>query len=143
MSVDDPVTVTDWVSHYRTEFGLPVAERGGYLMLPITARLAVVHVPAIRAQQVRAALERHGSRGPVLARQVRWSFLAEPDLAPGPEVLEALSRNEIGLPGAGSAVMLPTGFGRWTREGCHWVVPPEPGTPLPALSTVVRTVLAA
>ncbi|MFC8526436.1 hypothetical protein [Nocardia sp. NPDC057227] len=143
MGIDEPITVHDWVAHYRDEYGLAVAERGGYLMLPITGRLGVVHVPAVRAHRVRAALDRHGSRGPVLARQIRWSFLAEPDIAPGPQVLESLGRSGIGLPGIGSAVMLPTGFGRWTREGCHWVIPPERDAELPALSTVLRTALAA
>lgn len=143
MDVHRPITVADWVTHYREEYGLRVAERGGYLMLPITGRIGVVHVPAVRAHRVRAALERHGSRGPVLARQIRWSFLAEPDIAPGPRVLEALGRNDIGLPCVGSAVMLPTGLGRWTREGCHWAIPPERDGELPALSTVLRTALAA
>lgn len=61
----------------------------------------------------------------------------------------ALYRHEFALPVAerGGFVMLPTGLGRWTREGCHWIVPPTPVAPppaheLPPLSVVITTALA-
>jgi hypothetical protein len=136
-------TVEDWVAFYRDEFGLPVAERGGFVMLPISGQICVVHVPTARAEKVRAALEQQGTRGPMLARQIRWSFLAEPDIRPGTQVLEVLNRLDIAVPAIGSAVMLPTGLGRWTREGCAWVDSPRRGDTLPPLSAVITTALAA
>ncbi|WP_232541930.1 hypothetical protein [Nocardia bovistercoris] len=135
-------TIDDWVAFYRNEYGLPVTERGGFVMLPVSGRVCAVHLPTVRAEKVRAALEQQGTRGPVLARQIRWSFLAEPDARPGAQVLEVLDRLDIGIPAIGSALMLPTGLGRWTREGCFWVDPPGRGGTLPPLSAVVTTALA-
>jgi hypothetical protein len=142
VNVEKLRTVDDWVAFYQHEFGLPVTERGGFVMLPITGRVCVVHLPTIRAEKVRAALEQQGTRGPTLARQIRWSFLAEPDSRPGAQVLEVLNRLDIGIPAIGSAVMLPTGLGRWTREGCFWVNPPSRGDTLPPLSVIITTALA-
>ncbi|BDU09114.1 hypothetical protein FMUBM48_53770 [Nocardia cyriacigeorgica] len=142
MNVEKLRTIDDWAAFYRHEFGLVVTERGGFVMLPITARACVIHLPTWRAEKVRAALGQQGVRVPMLARQIRWSFLAAPDSRPGAQVMEVLNRLDIGIPAVGSAVMLPTGLGRWTREGCHWVEPPERGKPLPPLSTIVTTALA-
>lgn len=142
VNVDRIRTVDDWVAYYRHEFGLPVSERGGFVMLPITGRVCVVHLPTARAEKVMAALEQQGTRGPMLARQIRWSFLAEPDSRPGTQVLEVLNRLDIGIPAIGSAVMLPTGLGRWTREGCFWVSLPNRGDTLPPLSVIITTALA-
>ncbi|MGO4617370.1 hypothetical protein AB4305_23295 [Nocardia sp. 2YAB30] len=142
VNVEKLRTVDDWVAFYQHEFGLPVVERGGFAMLPITGRVCVVHLPTARAERVSTALEQQGSRGPMLARQIRWSFLAEPDSRPGTQVLEVLNRLDIGLPAIGSAVMLPTGLGRWTREGCFWVNPPNRGDALPPLSAILTTALA-
>ncbi|ONM49454.1 hypothetical protein [Nocardia donostiensis] len=146
MNVEKLRTADDWAAYYRHEFGLPVAERGGFVMLPITSRVCILHLPTVRAEKVRAAVAQQGSenvRVPMLARQIRWSFLAYPDSRPEAEVLQTLNRLDIGLPGVGSAVMLPTGLGRWTREGCYWVAPPERGEPLPPLSAIVDTALTA
>ncbi|MCX4096263.1 hypothetical protein [Nocardia sp. alder85J] len=142
MNVEKLHTVEEWVTFYRQDLALPVTERGGFVMLPVTVRLAVVHLPLVRAERVRESLAQQGIGGPVLARQIRWSFLVTPDGRPGPQVLDVLNRLDIGIPAAGSAIMLPTGLGRWTREGCHWVVPPGPGTELPPLSVVITTALA-
>ncbi|MFF0488888.1 hypothetical protein ACFYTQ_07670 [Nocardia sp. NPDC004068] len=142
MNVEKPRTTADWVAHYRDEFGLPVTERGGFVMLPITGRTGVVHLPTMRAERVRDALTDQDMIGPVLARQIRWSFLVVPDSRPGTQVLDVLNRLDIGIPGIGSAVMLPTGLGRWTREGCTWIVPPAPDLELPPLSVVITTALA-
>ncbi|WP_227997503.1 hypothetical protein [Nocardia australiensis] len=142
MNVDNLSSVGEWVDFYRREFGLPVTERGGFVMLPITNRVCVVHLPTARAEKVRATLKQHGTRGPMLARQIRWSFLAEPDSRPGTQVLEVLNRLDIGIPGIGSAVMLPTGLDRWTREGCFWVEPPSRADTLPRLSDVITMALA-
>lgn len=162
MNVEKLRTVEDWVALYRHEFALPVTERGGFVMLPITGRIGVVHLPVIRAERVRAALSDRGISNPVLARQIRWSFVVTPDDRPANRVMELLARLDIGIPAIGSAVMLPTGLGRWTREGCHWIVPPArvmpvravagrgtrvrvapaPGTTLPPLSVVITTALA-
>ncbi|MEV6068007.1 hypothetical protein AB0L82_15760 [Nocardia sp. NPDC052001] len=142
MNTDKLRTVQDWVSFYRHEFGLPVAERGGFVMLPVTAEVGVLHLPVARAEMVRTALRQQRRTGPMLARQIRWSFLVEPDSRPGEQILTALNRMDIGIPAIGSAVMLPTGLGRWTREGCHWVVPPAREVQLPPLSLLVTTALA-
>lgn len=142
MNMDRLMTVDDWVAFYRDEFGLPVTERGGFVMLPVSGRVCAVHLPTARAEKVRAALEQQGTRGPVLARQIRWSFLAHPDSRPGAQVLEALDRLDIGIPAIGSAVMLPTGLGRLTREGCSWVSPPGRGGTLPPLSAVLTAAMA-
>ncbi|NNH75455.1 hypothetical protein HLB23_37365 [Nocardia uniformis] len=141
MNADKLTTVEDWVAFYRHEFGLPVSERGGFVMLPITGRVAIIHLPVARAERVRAALEPQ-QQGPMLARQIRWSFLAEHDSRPGAQILEVLNRLDIGIPAIGSAVMLPTGLGQWTREGCHWVVPPSRDIKLPPLSMLITTALA-
>ncbi|MFI6871331.1 hypothetical protein [Nocardia sp. NPDC050406] len=142
MNADRLRTVGDWVAFYRHEFGLPVSERGGFVMLPVTGKVGVVHLPVRRAEKVRAALEQDGQAGPMLARQIRWSFLVEPDSRPGDQILEVLNRLDIGIPPIGSAVMLPTGLGQWTREGCHWVAPPSRDTKLPPLSMIITTALA-
>ncbi|MRH86567.1 hypothetical protein GFY24_03615 [Nocardia sp. SYP-A9097] len=142
MNADKLRTVQDWVSFYRHEFGLPVAERGGFVMLPVTGAVGVLHLPVARAEKVRSALHQQRRTGPMLARQIRWSLLTEPDSHPGAQVMEVLNRLDIGIPAIGSAVMLPTGLGRWTREGCHWVVPPAEDRQLPPLSMLITTALA-
>jgi hypothetical protein len=142
VNVDRLRTVDDWVAYYRHEFGLPVRAQGGFVMLPITGRVCVVHLPTARAEKVRAALEQHGTRGLMLARQIRWSFLAARDSRPGTQVLEVLNLLDIGIPAIGSAVMLPTGLGHWTREGCFWVGPPSRGDTLPPLSVIITMALA-
>ncbi|MBF6137046.1 hypothetical protein IU501_29125 [Nocardia otitidiscaviarum] len=142
MNADKLRTVGDWVAFYRHEFGLPVIERGGFVMLPITGRIGVIHLPVVRAEKVRAALEQQGESAPMLARQIRWSFLVAPDSRPGEQILQVLNRLDIGIPPVGSAVMLPTGLGQWTREGCHWVVPPSRDSKLPPLSMLITTALA-
>ncbi|GAA5047659.1 hypothetical protein [Nocardia callitridis] len=142
MNVEKLRTVEDWVAFYRHEFGLLVSERGGFVMLPITSRVCVVHLPTARAERVRLAMEQRGSCGPMLARQIRWSFLARPDNRPDADALQVLNRLDIGVPAIGSAVMLPTGLGRWTREGCYWVTPPSRDETLPPLSVVIATALA-
>ncbi|RDI46692.1 hypothetical protein [Nocardia mexicana] len=142
MNVEKLRTVEDWVTFYRHEYGLPVNERGGFVMLPITGRIGIVHLPTVRAERVRDSLTEQGMAGPMLARQIRWSFLVAPDSRPGTQVLDVLNRLDIGIPAIGSAVMLPTGLGRWTREGCRWVVPPSRDNKLPPLSVVITTALA-
>ncbi|MGH8883336.1 MAG: hypothetical protein ACRD0P_39350, partial [Stackebrandtia sp.] len=62
---------------------------------------------------------------------------------PMPMMVEMLQRIDIDIPGVGSAVMLPTGMGRWNREGCNWVVPPERDGVLPPLSSVINAALLA
>ncbi|MFC4374110.1 hypothetical protein ACFO5K_08325 [Nocardia halotolerans] len=135
-------TVDDWVRCYQCEFGLPVRERGGFVMLPITDRLCVVHLPTTRAEKTWTALRELHREGPVLARQIRWSLLAQPDARPTDELAATLSGLDIDIPGLGSAVMLPTSLGRWSREGCHWVRPPSPGDVLPPLSELLRIALS-
>ncbi|QLY34009.1 hypothetical protein H0264_00030 [Nocardia huaxiensis] len=142
MNADKLRTVEDWVSFYRHEFGLPVAERGGFVMLPVTGQIGVVHLPVARAEKVRDAMQHQQTPAPALARQIRWSFLVDPDSRPGDQIMEELNRLDIGIPAIGSAVMLPTGLGRWTREGCYWVVPPTRDLKLPPLSSLITTALA-
>ena len=124
-------TVDDWVQCYQREFRLPVRERGGFVMLPITDRLCVVHLPTTRAEKVLTALREQRCEGPVLARQIRWSVLAAPDARPSEEEAAELAGLDIDIPGIGSAVMLPTNLGRW-RQGFHWVRPPSGGGSDPA-----------
>ncbi|MFD3511084.1 hypothetical protein [Nocardia sp. NPDC058666] len=135
-------TVDDWVRCYQREFRLPVRERGGFVMLPITDRLCVVHLPTARAEKVLTALREQRREGPVLARQIRWSVLAAPDARPSEEEAAELAGLDIDIPGTGSAVMLPTDLGRWSREGCHWVRPPTGNDAMPALSLVLRIAVA-
>ncbi|WP_216900935.1 hypothetical protein [Nocardia alni] len=142
MNVEKLRTVEDWVALYRHEFALPVVERGGFVMLPITGRIGVVHLPVVRAERVRGSLTDRGLSVPMLARQIRWSLVVTPDDRLGPEAMDVLDRLDIGIPTIGSAIMLPTGLGRWTREGCHWIVPPERDQKLPPLSVVLTTALA-
>ncbi|WP_067694790.1 hypothetical protein [Nocardia jejuensis] len=142
MNADKLRTIEDWVTFYRHEFGLPVAERGGFVMLPVTSRVGVIHLPVARAEKVRTVLQQQHKSGPMLARQIRWSFLTAPDSRPGEQVMDVLNRMDIGIPAIGSAVMLPTGLGRWTREGCHWVKPPARELELPPLSAIITTALA-
>ncbi|MBF6175510.1 hypothetical protein [Nocardia blacklockiae] len=141
MNVEKLRTVEDWVAFYRHEYGLPVNERGGFVMLPITGSVGIVHLPTARAERVRDSLVAQGTAGPMLARQIRWSFLVVPDSRPGAQVLDVLNRSHTGIPAIGSAVMLPTGLGRWTREGCHWIRPPSRDDELPPLSVVITTAL--
>lgn len=143
MNVEKLRTAEDWVALYRYEFALPVIERGGYVMLPITSRIGVLHLPAVRAQRVSDSIAAQGMSAPVLARRGRWSFVVTPDDSPAPKVMDVLNRLDIGIPAIGGAIMLPTGLGRWTREGGHWVVPPTGADlTLPPLSAVITTALA-
>ncbi len=142
VNVEKLRTADDWVMFYRHLAGLTCIQRGGFVTLPVTDRVGVVHLPAERAERVRRSLEAHECCGPVLARRVRWSFLVTPDSRPGGQVSEILQRLHIGIPSPGGEIMMPTSLGRWTREGCHWVVPPAPDPELPPLSIVVTTALA-
>ncbi|GGK52676.1 hypothetical protein GCM10011591_25530 [Nocardia camponoti] len=126
---------------YQREFGLPVRERGGFVMLPITANLCVVHLPSARAEKVLAAMRASAEDGPVLARHIRWSVLATPDERPAGPLADELAGLDVDVPGVGSAVMLPTSLGKWSREGCYWVRFPQLGDALPALSAVLRTAI--
>lgn len=142
MNVEKLRTADDWVMFYRHHAGLACIQRGGFVTLPVTSSVAVVHLPERQAEPVCRSLAEHGRCGPVLARRVRWSFLVFPDSRPGGQVSEILPRLDIGLPTPGGEIMLPTSLGRWTREGCHWIVAPTPGQKLPPLSIVVTTALA-
>ncbi|MFQ6325621.1 hypothetical protein ACLMAL_05720 [Nocardia sp. CWNU-33] len=142
MNVDAMRAVDEWVAFYRQEFALPVQERGGYVMLPVTSAVGVVHVPNDRARRVLDSLVRQHLPGPLLARQIRWTFVVRADCAPGLQIYEGLIRMDVCIPVPGSALMLPTSLGRHTREGCYWVKPPSPGTDLPPLSALVTTILA-
>ncbi|WP_433713469.1 hypothetical protein ACQP2U_04140 [Nocardia sp. CA-084685] len=135
--------VVDWADYYRQQFHLPAEERGGYVMLPVTNHLGIVHIPKLLAEKVRISLLRQGTLGPLLARQIRWTFVAAVDYAPGRQVLELLARKNICVPVVGSALMIPTSLGRWTREGAHWINPPDRDQSMPMLSTVISTTLAA
>ncbi|WP_454198444.1 hypothetical protein [Nocardia sp. Marseille-Q1738] len=142
MSIEEVSTVADWVDFYRRQFHLPAQERGGYVMLPVTSTVGIVHMPKLVAQQVSDALREQGNAGPLLARQIRWTFVAAVDYSPGYQILDLLSRNDICVPIVGSALMIPTSLGRYTREGAYWVNTPERDRRLPLLSTVITTALA-
>ncbi|MET8877461.1 hypothetical protein [Nocardia sp. NPDC004604] len=142
MNIEEVRTVLDWVAYYRQQFHLPAEERGGYVMLPVTNAVGIVHVPKLFAEKLLAALRQQGNPGPLLARQIRWTFIAAVDNSPGYRVLDLLSRNDIHVPIVGSALMIPTGLGRHTREGAYWINPPERDQRLPSLSTVITTALA-
>ncbi|WP_330232793.1 hypothetical protein OHA40_10130 [Nocardia sp. NBC_00508] len=141
MSIEEFSAVADWVDYYRRQFHLPAEERGGYVMLPVTNTVGIVHMPKSAAQRVLDSLREQGTPGPLLARQIRWTFVAAVDYSPGCQVLELLSRNDICIPVVGSALMIPTSFGRCTREGSYWVNPPERDRRLPLLSGVITTAL--
>ncbi|MEV5837514.1 hypothetical protein [Nocardia sp. NPDC052112] len=134
-------SVVDWADYYRQQFHLPAEERGGYVMLPVTNHLGIVHMPKPVAEKVRVSLLHQGTSGPLLARQIRWTFVAAADYSPGNQILELLSRKNIWVPVVGSALMIPTSLGRWTREGAHWINPPGRDQLLPTLSTVITTTL--
>lgn len=134
-------SVVDWAGYYRQQFHLPTEERGGYVMLPVTNHLGIVHMPKLLAEKVRNSLLQQGTLGPLLARQIRWTFIAVADYSPCNQVLELLSRKNICVPVVGSALMIPTSLGRWTREGAHWINPPGRDQLIPMLSTVITTTL--
>ncbi|WP_433661658.1 hypothetical protein ACQPW1_05460 [Nocardia sp. CA-128927] len=142
VDIEELESVRDWAAYYRQWFHLAAEERGGYVMLPITSTLAIVHMPELLAERVLASLRRQSSPGPLLARQIRWSFVTAVDYSPGYQILDLLARNNICVPAVGNALMIPTSLGRWTREGAHWVNPPHRDEPLPSLSTVITTALA-
>ncbi|MEU6562291.1 hypothetical protein [Nocardia nova] len=142
MNVEKLRTADDWVMFYRHQAGLACIQRGGFVTLPVTGSVGIVHLPAARAERVCASLTEHGSCGPVLARRIRWSFLVIPDGRPGGQVSEILESLEITIPSVGGEIMMPTSLARWTREGCHWIVAPTPDRELPPLSKVVTTALA-
>lgn len=142
MNVEKLRTADDWVMFYRHQAGLTCIQRGGFVTLPINGSVGIVHLPADRAERVCASLAEHGGCGPVLARRIRWSFLVFPDGRPGGQVSEILDRLGIEIPSSGGEIMMPTSLGRWTREGCRWIVAPMPDRELPPLSKVVTTALA-
>ncbi|MBF6327606.1 hypothetical protein [Nocardia transvalensis] len=143
MNIEEVETVVDWVEYYRHQFHLPVEERGGYVILSVTRHLGVIHMPKDLAKKVLGSLREQGIMSPLLARQIRWSLIASVDYSPGYQVLDLLSRNEVCIPVVGSALMIPTSFERYTREGAYWVNPPARDQLLPLLSTVITTALAA
>ncbi|MGW5519341.1 hypothetical protein [Nocardia africana] len=142
MNVEKLRTADDWVMFYRHHAGLTCIQRGGFVTLPVTGTVGVVHMPADRGEAVCRFLTEHDGCGPVLARRTRWSFLVSPDGRPDAQVAEILQRLDIGIPAVGGEIMMPTSLGRWTREGCHWIVAPGSGLELPPLSIVVTTALA-
>ncbi|WP_433757305.1 hypothetical protein [Nocardia sp. CA-135398] len=143
MDTEELESVVDWADYYRRQFHLPAEERGGYVMLPVTNHLGIIHMPKLLAEKVRVSLVQQGTLGPLLARQIRWTFLAAVDYSPGNQVRELLARKNICVPVVGSALMIPTGLGRWTREGAHWINPPNRDQLLPMLSTVISATLAS
>lgn len=143
MDTEELESVVDWADYYRQQFHLPAEERGGYVMLPVTNHLGIIHMPKLLAEKVRNSLVQQGTPGPVLARQIRWTFVAAVDYSPGNQVLELLARKNICVPAVGSALMIPTSLGRWTREGAHWIDPPGRDQLLPILSNVISTTLAS
>ncbi|WP_040785467.1 hypothetical protein [Nocardia pneumoniae] len=142
MNIEELESVVEWAAYYRQQFHLPAEERGGYVMLPVTNKVGIVHMPKTRAAAVLASLQQRGTPGPLLARQIRWSFIAAIDYSPGHQILELLTRNDICVPVVGSALMIPTSFGRWTREGAYWINPPARDHGLPLLSVILTTALA-
>ncbi|MGY2123997.1 hypothetical protein ACW9HJ_21330 [Nocardia gipuzkoensis] len=143
MNIEETESVVEWAEYYRQQFHLPTEERGGYVMLPVTNEVGIVHMPKARAAAVHTSLQQRGTPGPLLARQIRWSFVAAIDYSPGYQILDQLTRNDICVPVVGSALMIPTSLGRWTREGAYWVNPPDRSHCLPRLSVVITTALAA
>lgn len=143
VAIDERETVTDWAKYYREQFHLPADERGGYVMLSVTNRIGIVHAPEPLAARVQELLRRQGSHVPLLARPTRLTFIAAVDYSPGNQVLELLARIGVCIPVVGSALMIPTSLGRWTRENAFWVDPPKRDCLLPLLSTVLTTALAA
>lgn len=142
MNVEKLRTAQDWATFYRHRFGLPVVERGGFVMLPITARIGVVHLPTAHARRARTALDEQTHCVPLLARQIRWSFLTRPEKILSRDTLAMLEALDIGVPAMGSALMLPTSMGPHAREGCRWIVPPQLDLPLVSRATVLDAALA-
>lgn len=142
MNINERETVIDWAEYYRQQHHLPADERGGYVMLSVTNRLGIVHAPEPLAARVHESLRRQGTHVPLLARRIRWTFVAAVDYSPGNQVLELLGRIGVCVPVVGSALMIPTSLGRWTREGAYWIDPPARDRLLPLLSTVLTTALA-
>lgn len=141
MDIEELESVSNWVGYYRGQFQLPVEERGGYVMLPVTNQVGVVHIPRRIAGRVLQSLLQQDIPAPLIARQIRWTMIAAVDYWPDHQVLDLLSRNDICVPVVGSALMLPTSFEQVTREGSYWVNPPDRDRLLPWLSTVVSTAL--
>ncbi|MGY4103375.1 hypothetical protein ACW2Q0_28010 [Nocardia sp. R16R-3T] len=108
MESEELENVVDWADYYRQQFHLPAEVRGGYVMLPVTNQLGIIHIPKLLAEKVRVSLVRQGTPDPLLARQIRWTFVAAVDYAPGSQVLEVLTRKNICVPVVGSALMIPT-----------------------------------
>ncbi|MBF6437427.1 hypothetical protein [Nocardia cyriacigeorgica] len=141
MNSNELEAVHAWAAYYRQQFHLPAEERGGYVLLPVTHTVGIVHVPMVLADRVMGSMRARHCSGPVLARHIRRTFVAAVDYLPGREVMEALSGHGVCIPVAGTALMLPTGLGRWTREGAYWVEQPRRDKLLPPLSTVVTATL--
>ena len=80
----------------------------------------------------------------MLARQIRWSFLAAPDSRPGAQVYwrgTEPTRYRDTRDRQCRDVAEPDSAGG-PREGCFWVEPPRRGDALPPLSVVITTALA-
>lgn len=142
MNVEKLRTADDWVMFYRHRAGLNCIQRGGFVTLPVGCGVGVVHIPMEYAGAVRDRLLAAGHRGPVLARRTRWSFLAAGHDRPTGTLVSDLRRLGIAIPSVGGEIMMPTGLGRSTREGCHWIDAPAPDVELPPLSLVVTTAVA-
>ncbi|MEV0337709.1 hypothetical protein AB0H49_01640 [Nocardia sp. NPDC050713] len=142
MNIESVESAVGWAAYYRQRFYLPAEERGGYVMLPVTNEVGFVHLPQPHAERVLAALRDQQTFVPVLARHIRWSFVTAIDCLPGRQMLDLLTRENICVPVVGSALMVPTSFGRWTREGSYWVIPPTRDRCLPLLSAIVTTALS-
>jgi hypothetical protein len=56
VNLEERQSVVEWAGYYRQQFHLPAEERGGYVMLPVTNKLGIVHMPKHLADRVQASL---------------------------------------------------------------------------------------
>ncbi|MGO4617437.1 hypothetical protein AB4305_24035 [Nocardia sp. 2YAB30] len=139
-----PVTAEQWAAHYEA-CGLAgthcTAPR--FVILPLLGGMSVINTPGEIGEQMLSGLKIRGLAGPVLAREkpVRCTFLVRYDRTPCAEVRTVMDRYGIDIGPHRANVILPTGYGRLTREHRYWLHPPRRGGYLPPLSEVVAVLL--
>ncbi len=136
-------TLRSRCAHYRSDWGLPAVVQPELDRIIVTAssKLTSVTMPAELGARVRHRLQHGGGQaGPIvlLARSVRWSFLARPGIALDTSIDAELFGLYVSVAVPSTVIVLPGPTGSHLRS---WVRPPTDEY-LPRVSVVLDAVRA-
>lgn len=134
-----------WCAYYR-HLGLPAEVCDGVVYCRTSDWVGVLMLPEPLAQGVFREIP---CQPPALYRPrrgtipTRWRLFVRPDCSPRGEDLYALDRRGGSLSPPHTVVELPTDIEDRAGKRCQWVRLPRSGAPLPPLTAVLVTALAA